>query len=76
MKKAIWFAAGLGAGAYAAWRGQRAAEALTADGLRDRAKAVGLGLRLLRDEIAQGKADAEVVLRRQFGLDDEEMDDQ
>ena len=66
MRRGLWFAAGAGAGIYAAIRGRRAAEAFTADGLRDRWQALGLGARLLREEVAAGKAEAEPRLRERF----------
>jgi hypothetical protein len=71
MRRGLWFAAGAGAGIYAAVRGRRAAEAFTPDGLRDRWQAIGLGARMLRDEVAQGKAEAEPRLRERLrpGLD-------
>ncbi|WP_195849545.1 DUF6167 family protein [Nocardioides marmotae] len=68
MSRGLWFVAGAGAGVYAMVRGRRAAEALTADGLRDRWNGLTLGARLLRDEVAQGRADAEVDLRARLGL--------
>jgi hypothetical protein len=67
MSRGLWFLAGAGAGVYAALRGRRAAEALTADGLRDRWHAVGAGARVFREEVATGKAEAEVRLRETFG---------
>ena len=66
MSRGLWFAAGAGAGLYAAIRGRRAAESLTPEGLRDRWQAIGLGARMLRDEVAQGKAEAEPRLRERF----------
>ena len=66
MRRGLWFAAGAGAGIYAVVRGRRAAEAFTPDGLRDRWQAIGLGARMLRDEVAQGKAEAEPRLRERF----------
>jgi hypothetical protein len=66
MRRGLWFAAGAGVGLYAAVRGRRAAEAFTPDGLRDRVQALGLGARMLRDEVAQGKAEAEPRLRERF----------
>lgn len=68
MSRAFWFAAGAGAGLYAAVRARRAAEALTADGLRDRWQAVGVGARMFRAEVAQAKAEAETDLRQRLGL--------
>ncbi len=63
MSRGLWFAAGAGAGIYAVVRGRRAAEALSADGLRDRVGAAVLGARLLRDEVAAGRAERETELR-------------
>jgi len=63
MRGAIWFVVGAGAGVYAMVKGRRAAEAFTADGLRDRAQALGVGARIFRDELATGKAEKELELR-------------
>jgi hypothetical protein len=68
MSRGLWFVAGAGAGIYAVVRGRRAAEAFTADGMRDRLGAAAVGLRLFRDEVAQGKAEAETDLRERLGL--------
>ncbi|GAA4690749.1 DUF6167 family protein [Nocardioides nanhaiensis] len=66
MSRGLWFVAGAGAGVYAMVRGRRAAEALTADGLRDRVGAAWLGARMLREEVAQGRAEAAPVLRERL----------
>lgn len=66
MNRTVWFAAGAAAGIYAVVKGRRAAEALTPDGLRDRAQALGLGMRMLRDEVAQGKVEKEAELRERL----------
>jgi hypothetical protein len=66
MRRGLWFAAGAGAGIYAMIRGRRAAEALTAEGARDRLQALALGARIFREEVATGKAEAEVRLRERF----------
>jgi Family of unknown function (DUF6167) len=68
MSRAFWFAAGAGAGLYAAVRARRAAEILTVDGLRDRVGAAVVGVRMFRDEVAQGRAEAETDLRERMGL--------
>jgi len=68
MSRSLWFVAGAGAGVYAAARARRAAEALTVDGLRDRVGAAVVGLRLFRDEVAQGRVEAETDLRERMGL--------
>ena len=68
MRRGFWFAAGAGAGAYVVVRGRRAAEALTADGLRDRIGAAFVGARMFRDEVAQGRAEAEPDVRQRLGL--------
>ncbi len=68
MSRALWFAAGAGAGAYALTRARRAAEALTVDGLRDRLGAMAVGARMLREEIHAGQVEKEDELRERFGL--------
>jgi hypothetical protein len=68
MSRGLWFVAGAGAGVYAMVRGRRAAEALTADGLRDRMSGVAVGMRMFRDEVAAGRAEKETELREQLGL--------
>ena len=68
MRRGFWFVAGAGAGVYAMVRGRRAAEALTADGLRDRLGGLEVGLRMFRDEVAQGKTERETELRQRYGL--------
>ncbi|PVG82878.1 hypothetical protein DDE18_11030 [Nocardioides gansuensis] len=68
MRRGFWFVAGAGAGIYTVVRGRRAAEALTADGLRDRARALALGARLFTDEVAAGQAEKETELRERLGL--------
>jgi hypothetical protein len=64
----LWFVAGAGAGVYATFRARRVKEAFTAEGLSDRWQALVLGARMLRDEVAQGQAEAETELRDRFGL--------
>jgi hypothetical protein len=66
--RGFWFLAGAGAGAYAVVRGRRAAEALTADGLRDRLSGLEVGVRMFRDEVAQGRHEKETELRERLGL--------
>jgi hypothetical protein len=68
MKRGLWFMAGAGAGVYAMVRARRLKEAFTVDGLRDRWEAVGLGARLLRDDIARAQSEKETELRERFGL--------
>lgn len=68
MRRGLWFVAGAGTAVYAMVRGRRAAETLTIDGLKDRAGALGVGLRMFRDEVAQGQADKESELRERLGL--------
>jgi hypothetical protein len=60
--------AGAGAGMYAVVRARRAAEAFTPEGLGDRWHALTVGARMLRDEVAQGQAEAETELRERLGL--------
>lgn len=68
MSRSLWFAAGAGTGVWAMVRARRAAEALTADGLRDRLHALDLGARLLREEVSAAAADKEDELRHRLGL--------
>jgi hypothetical protein len=68
MRRGLWFAAGAGAGIYAMTRARRLAEAFTVDGLKDRWEAIGLGARLLREEVAQGQVEKETELRERYGL--------
>jgi Family of unknown function (DUF6167) len=68
VNRSLWFVAGAGAGVYAMVRGRRAAEAVTADGLRDRLSGLAVGMRMFRDEVAAGQAEKETELRHQFGL--------
>lgn len=68
MTRGLWFVAGAGAGVYAMVRARRVKEAFSADGLSDRWHALSLGARMLRDEVAQGQAEAETQLRQRFGL--------
>ena len=68
MNRGLWFVAGAGAGIWAMVRGRRAAEALTVDGLQDRMNGLAVGVRMFRDEVAQGKAEAETQLRERFAL--------
>ena len=68
MARSLWFVAGAGAGVYAMSRARRAAEAVTADGLRDRLSGLGVGMRLFRDEVAAGRVEKETELRERMGL--------
>ena len=68
MRRGFWFVAGAGAGVYAMVRGRRAAEALTADGLRDRLSGLEVGARIFREEVAQGRVEKETELRERYGL--------
>jgi hypothetical protein len=68
MGRPLWFVAGAGVGVYAAARARRAAESLTADGLRDRVRGWQGGARLFAEEVQQGRAERETELREQLGL--------
>jgi Family of unknown function (DUF6167) len=68
MRRGLWFVAGAGTAVYVMVRGRRAAEAFTVDGIKDRVGALELGARMLRDEVAQGRADKESELREKLGL--------
>jgi len=68
MRRGFWFLAGAGAGIYAVVRGRRAAEILTAEGLRDRLGALDVGARIFRSEFAEAQAEKETELRERLGL--------
>jgi hypothetical protein len=68
MSRGLWFVAGAGAGIYGVIRARRAAETLTVDGMRDRVGAAVVGARMFRDEVAQGRAEAESGLRERLRL--------
>ncbi|SED27513.1 hypothetical protein SAMN04489844_4071 [Nocardioides exalbidus] len=68
MGRPLWFVAGAGVGVYAAARARRAAESLTADGMRDRLRGWQAGARLFAEEVHQGRTERETELREQLGL--------
>ncbi|KQY64231.1 MULTISPECIES: DUF6167 family protein [unclassified Nocardioides] len=68
MSRTLWFAAGAGATVYAMNRARRLRESFTVDGLRDRASSLAVGVRMFRDEVAQGRHDKETELRERLGL--------
>ena len=68
MNRGLWFVAGARAAIYVMIRGRRAAEALTIDGMQDRLNGLAVGARMFRDEVAEGKAEAEYELRERFSL--------
>ena len=68
MSRMIWFAAGAGAGLYAAVKTRRAAEALSPDGLADRMAALSVGARLFGEEVRAGAAEKEIELRERLSL--------
>ena len=68
MSRSLWFAAGAGAGVYVMVRARRVAEAVSLDGLKDRANAAVVGLRALREEVAAGAGEKETELRERLNL--------
>lgn len=68
MRRGLWFVAGAGTAVYVMVRGRRAAEVFTVDGLKDRLGALEVGVRMVRDEVAQGSAEKESELREKLGL--------
>lgn len=66
IRSGVVFGAGVAAGVYGMVKVRRIAEAFTPDGMRDRIGAAVLGARLLREEVAQGQADAESRLREHY----------
>jgi hypothetical protein len=74
MNRGLWFVAGAGTAIYVMVRGRRAAEALTVDGIQDRLNGLAVGARMFRDEVAQGKAEAETTLRERFAAVPNELE--
>lgn len=68
MSRALWFAAGAGVTLYAVNKAKRVRETFTVDGLRDRVNGLAAGARLFREEVAQGRVEAETGLRERLGL--------
>lgn len=68
MSRSLWFVAGAGAGAYVVTRARRAAESLTAEGLRSRWQGLTHGVRLLGEDVRTAQAHREAELRDSLGL--------
>lgn len=66
MRSGVWFVAGAAAGVYGMVRARRVVESVSPEGLSDRASALRLGARLFREEVAQGRSDAEAELRERL----------
>lgn len=69
MNRGFWFVAGAGAGVWAVARARRAAEALTPEGLADRAAGVRLGAQLFAAEFRDGMQSKESELRERLGFE-------
>ena len=68
MSRALWFAAGAGAGVWGLTKARRAAEAFTPEGLADRLAGLSLGLHLFGEEVRAGMDEKENELRGRLGL--------
>ncbi|TYL45276.1 hypothetical protein FXB39_18940 [Nocardioides sp. BGMRC 2183] len=68
MSRGLWFGAGIAAGVYGMVRARRMVEIFTVDGLRDRVGAVFVGARTFREELDQGRVEAEHDLRERYRL--------
>ncbi len=68
VRRGFWFAAGAAAGVYGVVKARRVAEAFTADGVRDRISAASVGARMFREELQQGRTDAEADLRERIAV--------
>jgi len=68
MSRTLWFVAGAATSAYAITKARRAAEAFTADGLRDRLSGLSLGAQLFGEEVRTEAAARETELRERLGL--------
>jgi hypothetical protein len=69
VSRGLWFAAGAGAGVYAAKRARRALDSLTAEGLRQRWDGLTHAARLAGEELRTARTDKEAELRGRLGLD-------
>lgn len=68
MRRGLWFLAGTAAGVYTSVRARRAAESLTVDGVHDRLQGLFAGARVLREEVAVGRAEKVTDLRTRLAL--------
>lgn len=68
MSRGLWFAAGAGVTLYAVNKARRVRETFTVDGLKDRVQGLAAGAKMFRDEVAQGRVDAEAEMRERLGL--------
>ncbi|QIK66627.1 hypothetical protein G7072_09980 [Nocardioides sp. HDW12B] len=68
MRRGLWFLAGTAAGVWTSVRARRAAESMTVDGLQDRLQGLAAGARVLRDEVAAGRAEKETDVRARLSL--------
>jgi hypothetical protein len=68
MSRALWFAAGAGAGVWGLTKARRAVEAFTPEGLADRLAGLSLGLHLFGEEVRAGMDEKENDLRGRLGL--------
>ncbi|MGN6782204.1 MAG: DUF6167 family protein [Marmoricola sp.] len=68
MIRGFWFVAGAGAGIYASLRARRLAEAVTPDGLRDRAAGLRRGAMLFGEEVRAGMVERETELRDRLAV--------
>ncbi|MGH3354317.1 MAG: DUF6167 family protein [Nocardioidaceae bacterium] len=68
MSRVFWFAVGAGSSVYAMVKTRRAAERFTPSGIGDQIGALGVGARLLRDEVRVGMVERESELRDRLGV--------
>ena len=68
MGRPLWFVAGAGVGVYAAARARRAAESLTADGLRDRLRGGQVGAPRFAEEVPVAVRSSATAEGEQLGL--------
>lgn len=68
MRRGLWFLAGTAAGVYTSVRARRAAESVSVEGLQDRLQGLAAGARVLRDEVAAGRAEKETDVRARLSL--------
>ncbi len=68
MGRALWFAAGAGAGLWTTLKARRIAHRLTPDGVTDQVATWGLGARAFADEVRLGMAEREAEIAQELAL--------
>jgi hypothetical protein len=70
VSRVFWFAVGAGSSVYAMVKTRRAVERFTASGIGDQVAALGVGVRLFREEVLVGMGEHEARLRERLAVPD------